>query len=108
FIAEEGLLDAAKSLAVLAALERDVAPHLTLMEQPIPPETVWGMHENYGEQLPKTVRVRTVTMASRSRGAKALERTGIAAMLRSDSFGQFASVVSGRRVRPRWGTQVLA
>jgi hypothetical protein len=107
FIAEEGLLDAKKSRAVLQLLEREVAAHLTPMEQPIPPQTVWGMKENYAELLPKTVRVRTVTMASRSKGAQALERTGIAQLLRSESFGQFAAMLSGRKVRRRWGTQVL-
>src|SRR5581483_10719905 len=108
FIAEEGLLDRAKCRAVLARLEGEVGPHLTLMEQPIPPETVWGMRENYSELLPKTVRVRTVTMASRSRGARALERSGLKAMLESETFGRFAEVLSGRRVQRRWGTQVLA
>ena len=67
------------------------------------------MDENYAELLPKTVRVRTVTMASRhSKGARAVERLGLQRLLSSDTFGRFAEVICGRKVRPRWGTQVLA
>ncbi len=109
FVSADGLLDRAKSRAVLAVLESAVAPHLTPMEAPIPPATIWGMTENYAELLPKTVSVKTVTMASRrSKGALAVERIGLERMLRSETFGRFAEVLSGRRVRPRWGTQVLA
>jgi hypothetical protein len=108
FIAQTGLLDAAKSSAVLAALERHVAPHLTLMEAPIPGDSIWGMTKNYGELLPKTVRVQTVTMASRSKGARGVEKSGVLTLLRSATFGQFAEALSGRRVRRNWGTQVLA
>ena len=42
-----GLLDADKARAVLGWLEAHVT--LSKMEQPIPPETVWGMTENYSE-----------------------------------------------------------
>jgi hypothetical protein len=95
FIAERGLLDAAKSRAVLAMLERDFAPRLKAMEAPIPPESIWGMKRNYSELLPKTARVRTVY-------------SGAPRFLRSQTFRQFVEALSGRRVRARWGTQVLA
>jgi hypothetical protein len=109
FVAANDLLDRSKSRALLAVLESAVAPHLTPMESPIPPESVWGMTENYSELLPKTVRVQTVTMASRrSKGARAVERIGLQRLLRSDTFGRLAEVLTGRKVRPRWGTQVLA
>lgn len=88
-----GLLDRAKSRAVLAWLEANV--RLTKMEQPIPPESVWGMTENYSELLPKTVRVQTALR-------------GDVPFLKSDTFRQFASVIAGRPLRKRWGTQVLA
>ncbi len=107
-IAVNDLLDSTKSRDLLAALEGNVAEHLTTMEAPIPPETIWGMNENYAELLPKTVRVRTVTMASRnSRGAKAIARLGLGRLLSSDTFGRFAEVISGRTVRKAWGSQVL-
>ena len=109
FVSATGLLDPSKSRALLALLESAVAPHLTPMESPIPPESIWGMTENYTELLPKTVRSRTVTMASRrSKGARAIERIGLLRLLRSDTFGRLAEVLSGRAVRARWGTQVLA
>ncbi len=66
------------------------------------------MRRNYQERLPKVGRVATVTMSSRSKGAKAVERSGVLAMLRSDTFGRFAELLSGRRVRRGWGTQLLA
>lgn len=108
-VAANDLLDARKSQALLATLEASLTPHLTVMEAPIPPESIWGMDENYAELLPKTVRVRTVTMASgQSKGARAVEAIGLQRLLSSDTFGRFAEVICGRRVRPRWGTQVLA
>ncbi len=108
-IAVNDLLDPAKSLTLLAALEAHLPPHLTAMEAPIPPESIWGMDENYAELLPKTVRVKTVTMASRtSAGTKTVEKLGLQRLLSSDTFGRFAEIISGRKVRPRWGTQVLA
>ena len=104
-----GLLDVSKCRALLGALEEKIAPHLTVMEAPAPPQSIWGMKENYAELLPKTVRVRTVTMASRtSKGARAVEAVGLQRLLASDTFGRLAEVLSGRKVRPRWGTQVLA
>jgi hypothetical protein len=109
FLAEPNLLDGAKSRALLALLEAALTPHLKVMEQPIPPEALWGMTENYAELLPKTVRARTLLLASRrGAGARAAERIGLLQLLRSDTFGQFAQVLSGRALRKGWGTQVLA
>lgn len=93
FFAARGLLDAGRCRAVLAWLEKNV--RLKRMEQPIPPESIWGMTENYAELLPKTVRVQTALR-------------GDVPFLKSDSFRQFASVLAGRSLRKRWGTQVLA
>lgn len=93
FFSEEGLLDAAKSRAVRAWLEANV--RLKPMELPVPPESIWGMTENYAELLPKTVRVQTAMRAA-------------VPFLHSDTFAQFASVLAGRPLRKRWGTQVLA
>ena len=109
FVAADDLLDRSKSRALLGLLESELTGHLTSMESPIPPESIWGMEENYSELLPKTARVRTVTMASRrSKGARTVERLGLQRLLSSDTFGRFAEILSGRKVRPRWGTQVLA
>ncbi len=108
FVALEGVIKPAAARTVLARLEEHVAPHLTLMEQGIPPESIWSVTENYAELLPKAARQRTVTMASRSKGARALEKSGVLRLLKSESFGRFAEVLSGRKVKKGWGTQVLA
>jgi hypothetical protein len=97
FVCVDGLLDRARSRAVLAVLEEQVAPKLKRFETPIPPESIWGLKRNYEELLPKTVRTSTVL-----RAPPALK------FLRSDSFRRFAEVISGRRVQSGWGTQVLA
>jgi hypothetical protein len=98
FVADARLLDMARCRALLGRLEREVLPTLVPMERGIPPQSIWGLTESYTELLPKTVRCRTA------------RRTGktVLRLLRSDTFGRFAEVLSGRKVRPHWGTQVLA
>lgn len=108
FISLRGVIDMRKALACRDALEEELRATLTPMEDPIPPESILGMTENYSELLPKTVRVRTALLESRrSRSWGAAERIGLTAMLRSESFAAFASVVSGRALRRKWGIQVL-
>ncbi|HZI12143.1 MAG TPA: hypothetical protein VE153_17290, partial [Myxococcus sp.] len=65
FVALSGVVDARKAVACRDALEQALRDTLTSMEDPIPPESIWGMTENYAEQLPKTVRVRTALLESR-------------------------------------------
>jgi hypothetical protein len=108
FVALGGVLDARKAAACRDVLEKALRDTLTGMEDPIPPESIWGMTENYAELLPKTVRVRTALLESRrSRSWKAAEEVGLVAMLRSESFAAFAASVSGRALRRKWGIQVL-
>jgi hypothetical protein len=108
FISLTGVVDAKKAAACRHALEEELRDTLTEMDDPIPPESLLGMTENYSELLPKSVRVRTALLGSRrSRSWSAAERVGLTAMLRSESFGAFAAAVSGRALRRRWGIQVL-
>jgi hypothetical protein len=108
FISLTGVINVKKAAACRDALEEEVRGTLTPMEDPIPPESLLGMTQNYSELLPKSVRVRTALLGSRrSRSWRAAERVGLTAMLRSESFGAFASVVSGRALRRKWGIQVL-
>jgi hypothetical protein len=108
FIALTGVVDVKKATACRDALEEELRGTLTEMEDPIPPESLLGMTENYSELLPKTVRVRTALLGNpRSRSWRAAERVGLTAMLRSESFGTFAAAVSGRALRRKWGIQVL-
>ena len=108
FLSLAGVIDVKKAIACRNALEEELRDTLTPMEEPIPPESILGMTENYAELLPKAVRVRTALLESRrSRSWRAAERVGLPAMLRSESFAAFAAAVSGRALRRRWGIQVL-
>ncbi len=108
FISLRGVIDVKKALACRNALEEELRDTLTQMEDPIPPESILGMTENYSELLPKAVRVRTALLESRrSRSWRAAERVGLPTMLRSESFAAFAAAVSGRALRRKWGIQVL-
>ncbi len=108
FLLLTGVMDAGKAVACRRLLEEALRDTLTEMEEPIPPESLWGMTENYSELLPKTVRVRTALLQNRrSRSWRAAEQVGLGAMMRSESFAAFAAAVSGRALRRKWGTQVL-
>jgi hypothetical protein len=108
FLSLTGVVDARKAAACRDALEEELLGTLTQMDDPIPPESLLGMTENYSELLPKAVRVRTALLGSRrSRSWRAAERVGLTAMLRSESFGAFAAAVSGRALRRKWGIQTL-
>jgi hypothetical protein len=108
FVALRGVVDARQAAACREVLEAALRDTLGVMEEPIPPESLLGMTENYAELLPKTVRVRTALLESRrSRSWRAAEEVGLIALLRSESFAAFAAAVSGRALRRRWGIQVL-
>lgn len=108
FLAANDLLDAKQARAVTALLDRAMKDVLTPMEDPIPPWTITGMQHDYGELLPKTVRVKTATFSSRrSKGWLRAQDLGLHAMLASESYFAFAQRLAGRRLRRGWGTQVL-
>ena len=108
FVGADDLLDHGRSRAALALLESRMRGGLTLMDEPIAPGALAEMKRNYSERLPKTVRVRTATMASpRSRGSLLAAELGLTAMLRSDSFHALAEALSGYRLRRKRGTQIL-
>lgn len=108
FVATEGVLDPRKAAACRDLMDEVLLPTLIEMEDPIPPETISGMVENYAEQLPKTVRVKTALLEHRrQRSWRAAEQIGLVAMLQSESFGRFAAAVAGRSLRRKWGMQVL-
>lgn len=108
FLAVDGLLDRRHSAAALVLLDRSLRELVTAMEDPIPPWTITGMQHDYGELLPKTVRVKTATFASRrSRAFQRAGEIGLHAMLGSESFFEFAQRLSGRQLARGWGTQVL-
>ena len=108
FLARADLLDRTKTERVRRALEVSLVDKLELMERPIPPESISGMRHDYGEQLPKTSRARTIYFESkREPGAKEAERIGLVRLMRPASFRAFAEALAGRRLASGWGLQVL-
>jgi hypothetical protein len=108
FVAATGLLDPRQAQGALALIDRTLRDVLAEMNDPIPPWTISGMQDNYGELLPKTVRVRTAMLESRR--SKAWQRAhdiGLLGVLKSSSFHAFAQALSGYSLRKGWGTQVL-
>jgi len=109
FLAATGLLDVRRAKAVTLLLDGALRDLLTPMEDPVPPWTITGMQHDYGELLPKTVRVKTATFSSRR--SKAFQRAGelgLHAMLKSEAYFQFAQQLSGRRLQRGYGTQALS
>jgi hypothetical protein len=81
---------------------------LKRIESPIPSETISAMTENYTEQLPKTLQMKTAYFRRKSSADyQAAESIGLLELMRSDSFAQFASVVSGYELYKDNGRQVI-
>jgi hypothetical protein len=108
FLARDDLVDRRKAVQLRRALDEALADRLEPLEQPIPPESIFGMRRDYGERLPKTSRARTIYFDSRrEQGVKAAERIGLVRLLRSKSFHAFAEALAGRKLATGWGLQVL-
>lgn len=108
FLAADGLVKKAAARGAFALLNRALFAQLEPLEMPIPPESIWEMTRNYGEQLPKVARAKTAYLEQRrERAFTRAEEIGLIALLRSDSFGAFATALTGRALKRRWGMQVL-
>lgn len=108
FVAARGLIGAAAARELRRRLETYMLPALERMDTPIPPDTIWGMRENYGELLPKVARVWTAYLESRrSAGWKAARAIGLVDLLGGADFHAFAQRLAGRPLRPAPGLQVL-
>lgn len=108
FLARSDLLAPGKAKAAFALLERALGPVVKPMERTIPPESILNQTRNYQERLPKTVRVRTADLdASRGKAREAARATGLAAMLLSPSFCDFAEALAGRKLMRGFGRQAL-
>jgi hypothetical protein len=108
FIALDGMIASRRAEQLRRVLEARMLPHLTRMEAPIPPESIWEMQRDYEEFLPKTARVMTAYLENRRGKAMAIAREiGLIDLLTSDSFIAFAEAVAGRKLDPKGGQQVL-
>jgi hypothetical protein len=103
------LLDPKVCAECVAALDRHMLPFVHTVASPIPPETITRMKENYGELLPKTMRIRTHELNSaRSAGFRVAKRLGLIDMLDSESLREFAELTSGLPLESDAGRQVIA
>ena len=108
FIALRGMVSKSKADSLRRALEREMAPLLSDLSQPIQPETIWEMRRNYDDWLPKTVRCRTAYLENK-RGAawRRAQEIGLIDLLSCESLVAFAEAVLGRKLDPKGGQQVL-
>jgi len=90
-------------------LDEAMYPVLRRMHTPIPTEALTRLKHNYTEKLPKTVRVRTALLNSRtSQALDAAEEIGLSAMMRSASFLRAAQATTQSPLRSDWwGRQVI-
>ena len=108
FVALQGLLRAEAVHQCRELLQREMSGFLRVLSTAIPPESITGMTKNYSERLPKVMRLKSASMESpRARDSQVAEKIGLWPMLRSPSFRRFAEVVTGLRLDPDVGGQVL-
>jgi hypothetical protein len=105
----DDLIDDRVARRCIALLDRAMYPVIRRMETPIPREWIASMKKNYSDSLRKTVRVKTATLNSRkSQALDAARAIGLAQMMRSESFRQFAEAIVGMPVEQgTWGRQVI-
>jgi hypothetical protein len=105
----DDLIDDRVARASIRLLDATIHPLLRRMHVPIPREALTEMEENYREQLPKTVRVKTMTLNSRrSASLEAAREIGLAQMMASESFHRFAeALMSAPLGRQQRGRQVI-
>ena len=84
-------------------LDEGMYPHLRRMHTPVPREALTGMKNNYQEELPKTVKVKTTTLNSRtSKALDAAKNIGLADMMASSSMLRLAQAASKPPLRSDW------
>jgi hypothetical protein len=74
---------------------------------PIPRDTITGMHENYCEQLPKTMRFKSAHLTRKSKAGRAANLLGITDILNSERLRIFGEAVTGKRLQNGPGCQVI-
>lgn len=105
----DGMIDDGVAAACIRLLDQALYPVLRRMHVPIPREALTEMEENYTEALPKTTRVKTMTLNSRgTKAIRAAEEVGLFQMMRSRSLLRFAeSLVAAKLDDAHWGRQVI-
>jgi len=108
FVSVQGALDKGKAGKCMQVLDEKLYPYLREICSKIPPETISRMSENYSEQLPKTLHMKTAYLDStRARSYKIATEIGLIDMLSSKSFLEFAQSLTGLRLDSDLGYQVI-
>lgn len=89
-------------------MDRRLASHLRVLSAPISKDIIRKLKINYSEQLPKTMRIRTADLDAKSGKAKRVAASlGLIAALKSDQLRQFGERVTGKKLHPDPGCQVI-
>jgi hypothetical protein len=96
FVMLNKVIDKRRAGNCTKALDTHLYQHLAVEQRRIAPYSISGMMENYSELLNKTTHVRTAFFRRRiARSYQAAERIGLLRMMRSETFTDFAEVVTG-------------
>lgn len=102
-VVADNIMDDGVAKECIKLLDEAMYPYLRRMHFPIPRTALTDMTENYSDKLPKTVRVKTVTINSpRSRALDAARQCGLANMMFSKSFHNLAQRVTAPPLRKDW------
>jgi hypothetical protein len=97
-----------KVAALTTILDRRLLPTLRELSEPIPRSTITHLRKNYEELLPKTMRVQTADLNGGSSKAQVIANSlGITTSLQSDELRNFGERVTGKRLLPNPGCQVV-
>jgi hypothetical protein len=89
-------------------MDRRLASHLRIRRSPIPKDIIRKLKVNYSERLPKTMRIRTADLDAKSGTAKRVAASlGLIAALKSDELRRFGERVTGKKLQPDPGCQVI-
>ena len=89
-------------------MDRRLASHLRILRTPISKDIIRNLKQNYSEELPKTMRIRTADLDAKSGKAKRVAASlGVIAALKSDELRRFGERVTGKRLQPDPGCQVI-
>jgi hypothetical protein len=89
-------------------MDRRLASHLRVLRSPIPKDIIRKLKVNYSESLPKTMRIRTADLDAKSGKAKRVAASlGLIAALKSDELRHFGERVTGKKLQPDPGCQVI-
>jgi hypothetical protein len=101
FVLHDGLVDHGVATECVRLLDRHLHPLLQPIVGKIPPDSISSMTVNYGETLPKTVRMKSCHLHDkRCRAYPVAEKINLLPLLRSQSLHRFAETVTGLSLTP--------